>query len=640
MFTDYDAYLFHEGTNVEVYKKMGAHLSTENGVEGTRFVLYAPNAQHVSVITSRNDWNPLANSMEKTPENFWELFIPGMGQGDSYKYVIVGADGVSRYKADPYAFYSEERPSNSSRIWSLDNYTWTDEDYMKAQEDVNPREAAMSIYEVHLGSWKKDYSLNKSGFINYRRLADELSEYVKYMNFTHVELMGICEYPYDGSWGYQVTGYFSPTSRYGCPDDFRYFVDKLHNAGIGVILDWVPAHFPKDDFGLERFDGSALYESADPLMAEYPEWGTMAFDHSKPEVRSFLISSAMYWIKEFHIDALRVDAVAAMLFTSYSRPEWRPNKYGGTDNLDSIDFLKQLNYTVSSKSHAYIIAEDSSIKSKMTAPLEDGGMGFAFKWNMGWMNDTLKYFGKDPIYRKYHHSDLTGTVDYVFTEYFVNVLSHDEVVHLKNSMVSKMPGSMGDKFADLKTLYTYQFTHPGKKLLFMGQEFAQEKEWDENRIIDWENASDVWHRDVMECVRKLNGIYRKYPCLYADSNNETTFEWINRGDYTRNTISFMRRNPWNYDGAVLVICNFSPMYYENYTCGAPLSGEYKRVFSTYDTLVGGGEEDVFPQKAYEEECDGYGHKLCYNLRPYESVIFETLGNALLQPENMGGENDI
>ena len=626
-FTDYDAYLFHEGTNYEVYKKMGAHPDTVDGVGGTRFVVYAPNAQQVSVITSRNDWNPFANPMERSNSGTWEIFIPGMSEGDSYKYVIVGADGVSRYKADPYAFYSEERPSNSSRVWGLNNYSWNDDEYIKAREDINPREKPMAVYEVHLGSWKKDYSLNKDGFLNYRRLADELCEYVKYMNFTHVELMGICEYPFDGSWGYQVTGYFAPTSRHGCPDDFRYMVDKLHQCGIGVILDWVPAHFPKDTFGLEMFDGTALYESADPLLAEYPEWGTKAFDHSKKEVKNFLISSAFYWINEFHIDALRVDAVAAMLFTNYSRSAWRPNKYGGTDNLDSMDFLKQLNYEVKHKTKAFIIAEDSSDKQGITADVEENGLGFEFKWNMGWMNDTLKYFGKDPIYRKYHHGQLTHTVDYVFTEYFINVLSHDEVVHLKKSMVGKMPGTMGDKFADLKTLYTYQYTHPGKKLLFMGQELAQEGEWDENREIDWGNAGDVWHRDVMECVRKLNEIYKKYPCLYTDSQNQGTFEWINRGDYTRNTISFIRRNPWNYDGALLVICNFSPMLYENYTCGGPLKGEYKRIFSTYDSLPGAGQIDVFPQRAYEEECDGYGHKLVYNLRPYESVIFEILGEG-------------
>jgi 1,4-alpha-glucan branching enzyme len=623
-FTDYDAWLFHTGKDTVAYQKMGAHLTNENGQDGTRFVVWAPHAQQVSVITSRNNWDPLAAPMQKTSEEVWELFIPGMQKYDSYKYVIVGADGVSRYKADPYAFWSEKRPSNSSVVWSLDSYQWHDQAYLDAVDPNTVRSKPMSIYEVHLGSWKKDYRLNEDGFLNYGRLADELVNYVTYMGFTHVELMGICEYPFDGSWGYQVSGYFSPTSRYGNPDDFKYFVDRMHQAGIGVILDWVPAHFPKDSYCLETFDGTPLYESADPLLAEYPEWGTKAFDYSKPQVRSFMMSSAFYWVNEFHVDALRVDAVAAMLFTSFSRSEWRPNIYGGDENLDSIEFLKLINNELRTRTKGYMIAEDSSIRAGMTEDVDKGGMGFMFKWNMGWMNNTLKYMKKDPVYRKYHHGELTHTADYVFTEYFVNVLSHDEVVHLKNSMLGKMPGSMGDKFAGLKTLYCYQWLHPGKKLLFMGQEFAQEREWSEARDIDWGCAEDVWHRDVMQCVRNLNALYKKYPCLYSDSLDPVTFEWVNRDDASRSTISFMRRNPWNWDGSLLCIINFTPVYLEGYSCGVPIDCSLQRVFSTYDSLPGGGElsAEVPPQHSWKGHCDHYEFGMTYNLRPFECVVFE------------------
>ena len=627
LFTGYDSYLFHNGTNRSIYRKMGAHLMEEDGQPGVHFVLWAPNAESVSVISEWNYWDENANPMEITKDGIWECFIPSMPAWKKYRYVITGKDGIKRYKSDPYAFYSELRPASASIVCPEDKYLWGDWGYYTAQKSEEAVRKPMAIYEVHLGSWKKDYRNGPDGFLNYRELANQLAEYVSYMGFTHVELIGICEHPFDGSWGYQVTGYYSPTSRYGTPEDFRYFVDTMHKSNIGVILDWVPAHFPKDDFAMENFDGTHVYESDDPLKAEYPEWGTYAFDHSKPEVRSFLISNAFYWIKEFHIDALRVDAVAAMLYSSFGRSEWRPNKFGGTENLESTDFLKQLNKAVAENSNAYLIAEDSSIIPGITKSVDDGGMGFMFKWNMGWMNDTLRYVAKDPIFRRWHHGELTHTSDYAYLENFVLVLSHDEVVHLKRSMLEKFPGRVEDKFGGLKALYTFQMTYPGKKLLFMGQEFAEDREWDENREINWGLADELGNRDVMQCMRNLLKIYKSRPCLYSDFLNPVTFEWVNRYDADRNILSYIRRNPWNYDDALLVIINFSHMEYDEYTCGAPVPGLYSRIFSTYDSLPGGGgpdetEDGIPPIESMPYECDGYENMLMYNLRPFESVIVE------------------
>ncbi|MBQ9032463.1 MAG: 1,4-alpha-glucan branching protein GlgB [Parasporobacterium sp.] len=761
MFTEFDSYLFHQGTLYDAYKKLGAHPCVEDGKAGVRFAVWAEHAIKVSVAIFDAYSDGKIVRMDKTEHGIWEVFVPDVQQGTCYKYLIDGADGITRFKADPYAFYSELRPANGSLVWGLNEYAWTDSAYMtelrpgihdenlqvsapeemprrladkirdiqereaayiykkamddaqwytteklmaerkeqekkneeaaaaktpakaktlteeeqkkqekklqenkekeeklwqdkiskavkKAQEGITyvppkayhdlsseekivlinraaaelTREKPMSIYEVHLGSWKKNYDLNQDGFLNYRQLADELADYVEYMGFTHVEIMGICEYPFDGSWGYQVTGYFSPSSRHGNPEDLKYFIDKMHSRGIGVIIDWVPAHFPKDAFGLDNFDGSPAYESEDPLLAEYPEWGTKAFDHSRPEVRSFLISSAFYWIREFHADALRVDAVAAMIYTNFSRSQWRPNKFGGTLNLDSIAFMKQLNKEVIERTGAFLIAEDSSAEQGITKQVYEGGMGFMYKWNMGWMNDTLYYYGKDPVYRRYHFDQLTHTTDYVYTEYFINVLSHDEVVHLKKPMLYKMPGAIPDKLSGLKNLYTYQFTHPGKKLLFMGQEFAEDREWDENRIINWAYTSDTWHRDVLLCVKNLLAIYKEYPVLYKDSDDSRTLEWVNRKDGERGIMTYIRRNPDNYDGALLVILNTTPVQYNAYSCGVPKEGYCKRIFSTYDTTPGTGEtsEEIPPLTAVKDTCDGYDYRLTYDLRPNEAVI--------------------
>ena len=626
-FTDFDAFLFHEGTNYEIYKKLGAHPDTENGVAGTRFSLWAPNAQYVSLITARTGWeNEKWMHRSDADQSVWECFLPDVGDGDAYRFIVTGADGVRRWKSDPMAFRAETRPANASIVCPLDTYPWNDGEYQAGRDNTKVLEKPMSIYEVHLGSWKKGYrdQYDEDGFLNYRQLADDLAEYVLYMGYTHVELMGICEYPFDLSWGYQVTGYFAPTSRYGTPDDFRYMVDHLHQKGIGVILDWVPAHFPKDEFALARFDGTPLYENSDPLRAEFPVWGTLAFDHGKPEVRSFLISSAFYWINEFHIDALRVDAVASMLYNDYDRAEWRPNMFGGRMNLESMDFLRQLNYEVCGKTTGYLIGEDSSAEWGITEDVTKGGLGFTLKWNMGWMNDTLRYMALDPVYRKWHHGVLTHTADYAFSENYVLVLSHDEVVYGKHSMVEKAPGKIEDRMGSLKTMYTFQFTHPGKKLLFMGQDFAQEREWNVKESIDWHLADEFGHRDIMITVQKLMEVYKRFPVLYSDSKDARTFEWINRNDSWANTISYIRRNPWNYEDAVLVVCNFSPISHYDYCVGVPVPGRYERVFSTYDSLpAGGGPGEVGGAPAMlsnEGECDGRPCHLKYSLRPFEAII--------------------
>ncbi len=628
IYSDYDSFLFHQGTNYEIYKCMGAHPDTVDGKSGTRFTVWAPNARYVSVICAKTGWeNEQWMNRSMWDQGVWECFLPEVGPGDAYRYVITGADGVKRYKSDPYSFRFELRPDNASIVDDLNTYTWHDGDYQSQRDNTHVLEKPMAIYEVHPGSWKKGFrgDWDEDGFLNYTQLADDLVQYMQFMGFTHVELMGICEHPFDLSWGYQVTGYYAPTSRYGTPDDFRAMVDKLHQAGIGVILDWVPAHFPKDGFALSWFDGSPLYESCDPLRREFPVWGTLAFDHTKPEVRSFLIGSAIYWINEFHVDALRVDAVASMLYNDYDRSEWRPNVFGGRMNLEGMDFLRQLNTEVCGRTSGYLIAEDSSPEWGITEDVKRGGLGFTFKWNMGWMNDTIRYFNLDPAYRKWHHDHLTHVVDYAFSENYVLVLSHDEVVYGKGTMVMKAPGSKEERMGELKALYTWQFTHPGKKLLFMGQEFAQEKEWNVKESIDWHLADDFGHRDVMQCVRNLVGLYKMFPVLHSDSKNPATFEWVNRGDADRNILAYIRRNPWDYNGAVLVVLNLSPVPRYDYCCGVPFGGLYKRVFSTYDSLPGQGspnevEGGIPPLTADWNECDGYSHRITYSLRPFECIV--------------------
>lgn len=616
-FGDLDRYLFHHGTHYELYNKMGAHIREINGVRGVHFVLWAPNAKAVCVISDGNGWTPWRDVMEKVDDAMWELFVPGMCEGVKYKYLIVGADGREVEKIDPYAFRAELRPHNASIVANLENYEWGDSEWRREKKGENFLEKPMAVYEVHLGSWKKDLSKwDEDQYFDYRTLAHELCDYVKWMGYTHVELMGICEYPFDPSWGYQVTGYFAPTSRYGSPEDFMYFVDYLHKNGIGVILDWVPAHFPKDSWGLANFDGTPLYEYADPLRAEYPEWGTKAFDLGKKEVSNFLIASAFFWVEKYHVDALRVDAVAAMLYTSFGREQWRPNVNGGNENLESFEFFRHLNSIMRQRTDAFLIAEDSSIIEGITKPAKQGGFGFGLKWNMGWMNDSIKYYNKDPIYRPYHHYLMTHTFEYIFDEHYMLVLSHDEVVYGKGSMINKFPGNKMDKLGSLKTAYTMMMGHPGKKLLFMGQDFAQEREWDYKRGLDWYLCDDAGHREVLECYRALLHLYKERPVLHNDCGGPVTCEWINSGDFNRNIFTFIRRNPWNYNNALIFVCNFAPVERWEFGVGAPVDGIYKRVFTTYP------DGNPLEIEAKEELCDGRRYKLTFTLRPFESVIFE------------------
>lgn len=616
-FGDLDRYLFHHGTHYELYNKMGAHIREINGVRGVHFVLWAPNAKAVCVISDGNGWTPWRDIMEKVDDSIWELFVPGMCEGVKYKFLVVGADGREVQKIDPYAFRTELRPHNASIVANLENFKWGDGKWRKEKKGENFLEKPMAVYEVHLGSWKKDLSKwDEDQYFDYRTLAHELCDYVKWMGYTHVELMGICEYPFDPSWGYQVTGYFAPTSRYGSPEDFMYFVDHMHRNGIGVILDWVPAHFPKDSWGLADFDGTPLYEYADPLRAEYPEWGTKAFDLGKKEVSNFLIASAFFWVEKYHVDALRVDAVAAMLYTSFGREQWRPNVHGGNENLESFEFFRHLNSIMRQRMDAFLIAEDSSIIEGITKPAKKGGFGFGLKWNMGWMNDSIKYYNKDPIYRPYHHYLMTHTFEYIFDEHYMLVLSHDEVVYGKGSMINKFPGNKQDKLGSLKTAYTMMMGHPGKKLLFMGQDFAQEREWDYKRGLDWYLCDDAGHREVLECYRALLHLYNERPVLHNDCGGPVTCEWINSGDFNRNIFTFIRRNPWNYNNALIFVCNFAPVERWEFGVGAPVDGIYKRVFTTYP------DGNPLEIEAKEELCDGRRYKLTFTLRPFESVIFE------------------
>lgn len=615
-FGELDRYLFHHGTHYELYNKMGAHIRCVNGVWGVHFVVWAPSARAICVVSDGNGWTPWRDVMEKVDDSIWELFVPGMCAGVRYKYLVVRADGSEVQKTDPYAFQMELRPANASVVADLDKFEWKDGEWLREKEQENFLEKPMAVYEVHLGSWKKDLSKwDEDQYFGYRRLAHELCEYVQYMGYTHIELMGICEYPFDPSWGYQVTGYFAPTARYGSAEDFMYFVNYMHEHGIGVILDWVPAHFPKDDFGLANFDGTPLYEYADPLRAEYPEWGTKAFDLGKKEVCNFLMASAFFWVKKYHVDALRVDAVAAMLYNSFGRQEWRPNKDGGNLNYESVEFFRHLNSVLRQKTAAYLIAEDSSIIEGVTKPAAKGGLGFGLKWNMGWMNDTLTYIKKDPVFRRYHHWLMTHTFDYIFNENYMLVLSHDEVVYGKGSMYNKFPGNCMDKLGSLKTCYTMMMGHPGKKLLFMGQDFAQINEWNFKTGLDWYLCDDAGHRDVMNCYRALLHLYKERPVLHNDSGSNS-FEWIESGDVDRSVFSFIRRNPWNYNNALIFVCNFTPVYRENFAVGVPVLGTYNRIFSTYP------DDSEYKIEAEKRLCNGRPYCVPFNLRPFESMIFE------------------
>ena len=548
-FSEYDQYLFGKGTHYEIYEKLGAHPTRQDGEEGVYFAVWAPNAQSVSVIGEFNGWDTQANPLVKVgPIGVFETFVPGARIGQLYKYFIIGMHGEELFKADPFGNESERRPGTASRIADIRDFTWTDEEWMNGRVQFDEKKDAMAIYEVHPGSWMKHpwSEDNEEGFYNYRELASRLTKYVKDMGYTHVELMGIAEHPFDGSWGYQVTGYYAPTSRYGSATDFKYFVNYLHRNNIGIILDWVPAHFPKDAHGLANFDGTAVYEHEDPRQGEHPDWGTKIFNYGRPEVKNYLIANALYWIEEFHIDGLRVDAVASMLYLDYGKRDgqWVANKYGGNENLEAIEFFKHLNSCLLGRNHGTVmVAEESTAWPKVTGRPEDDGLGFSLKWNMGWMNDFLEYMKLDPYFRKFNHNKMTFSMTYAYSERYILVLSHDEVVHLKCSMLSKMPGELDEKFRNLKVGYTFMFGHPGKKLLFMGQDFGQIREWSEEREIDWFLLEEKDHSRLQSFVRDLLTIYKKYPALYAMDTDSQGFEWINADDADRSIFSFIRKAP-------------------------------------------------------------------------------------------------
>lgn len=624
--TETDCYLFGQGTHYEIYKKLGAHPMTRDGVEGYYFAVWAPHARAVSVVGEFNDWQAEANPCAEIFEGgIWECFIPGPKAGMLYKFLLKSAAGELLYKADPYARAAEFRPGTASQLtgepW---DYRWKDQAWMQQRAKQNPRQEALSIYECHLGSWRRGDENERDGFLSYETLARELSAYVKDMGYTHVELMGIAEYPFDGSWGYQVTGYYAPTSRYGSPAEFQDFVDTLHAAGIGVILDWVPAHFPRDAFGLADFDGQALYEYADPRKGEHPDWGTKVFDYGKTEVKNFLIANALYWIDEYHVDGLRVDAVASMLYLDYGRQsgQWCPNKYGGNENLEAIEFFKHLNSVIAGrKDGSMIIAEESTAWPMVTHRPEDNGLGFTFKWNMGWMHDFLEYMKLDPYFRRDNHNKMTFGLTYFTSENYVLVLSHDEVVHLKCSMINKMPGIYEDKFSNLKCGYSYMIGHPGKKLLFMGQEFAQWHEWDEKVSLNWELLNEAPHRDMQNFVRGLLQLYRSHPALYRLDNDWQGFEWINANDADRSIFSFLRRDE-SRKKSLLFVINFTPVAREDYRVGVPHAGSYRLILDETEGLYALRKKRAVSYRAKPGECDQRPFYLEAPLPAYGVRIFE------------------
>ena len=620
-FTDLDQYLFGQGVHYDIYKKMGAHPTEEDGAAGVYFCVWAPNAQRVSVVGDFNGWDTGANPMEKAgPIGVFETFVPGAKIGDLYKFFIIGMHGEELYKADPYANESELRPGTASRVTDITAYKWNDSAWMKTRQKFDEKKDAMAIYEVHLGSWMKHpwSEENEDGFYNYRLAAERLAEYVKKMGYTHVELMGIAEHPFDGSWGYQVTGYYAPTSRYGTPADFKYLVDYLHKNKIGVILDWVPAHFPKDAHGLANFDGTAVYEHEDPRQGEHPDWGTKIYNYGRPEVKNFLIANALFWIEECHVDGLRVDAVASMLYLDYGKSDgqWVANKYGDNKNLEAIEFFKHLNSVILGRNPGVVmIAEESTAWPKVTGKPEDDGLGFSLKWNMGWMNDFLEYMKLDPYFRKFNHNRMTFSMMYAYSEKYILVLSHDEVVHLKCSMINKMPGELDDKFKNLKAAYTFMFCHPGKKLLFMGQDFGQLREWSEARELDWFLLGEERHRSLQSYVQGLLTIYRKYPALYGMDDDPSGFEWINANDGDRSIFSFVRNSPTGRNN-VLVVCNFTPVDRPDYRVGVPKKKQYRLIMNE-NGLV----DKKVSFKAEEQECDNREYSFAYPLAPYGVGIF-------------------
>ena len=624
-FTEVDAYLFGNGTHYEIYNKMGAHLCTKDGKEGVYFVVWAPRAREVYVVGDFNNWDAYGYDMKKISDGgVYDLFIEGAKENQLYKFLIITQEGKALYKADPYANAAELRPATASKITNLNNFTWKDSKWIEEKKTEDHLKVPMSIYECHIGSWKKKVEDSDDGFFNYREIAPELAEYVSSMGYTHIELMGIAEYPFDGSWGYQVTGYYAPTARYGDPEDFMYFVDYMHKKKIGVILDWVPAHFPKDAHGLAKFDGSCVYEYADPRKGEHPDWGTLVFDYEKNEVSNFLIANGLYWVDKFHVDGLRVDAVASMLYLDYGRTDgnWIPNKYGDNGNLEAMSFLKHFNSMLRKRfPQAISIAEESTAWPMVSGDPDNGEcLGFTFKWNMGWMHDFTEYMKLDPYFRKFNHGRITFSLMYAYSENFILVLSHDEVVHLKCSMLGKMPGDREDKFANLKLAYAYMAGHPGKKLLFMGQEFGQWNEWSEKKSLDWYLLDDESHKDMQEFTAKCMKLYKKYPALYETDYDDKGFRWINANDKDNSVLSFIRVSP-NKKKNLLFVLNFTPIERPSFRVGTPIAGKYKLV-------LGNDEENMKKTiSSVEGNCDGYDNSLLVDLDKYGINVYEFDGDV-------------
>ncbi|MFN2594420.1 MAG: 1,4-alpha-glucan branching protein GlgB, partial [Actinomycetota bacterium] len=607
---DIDLHLAGEGTHLRLYDKLGAHIRAVDGHSGVAFAVWAPNARSVRVVGDFNLWDGKLNPMRSLgPSGIWELFIPGIEPGALYKFEVLTAQGKIVQKSDPYAFATEVPPGTASIVFDS-SYAWDDDGWMSKREDKDPYRSPMSVYEVHIGSWRRT---SDGSSLSYRDLGPLLADYCREMGFTHVELLPVAEHPFGGSWGYQVSNYFAPTARFGDPDDFRYFVDSLHQAGIGVIVDWVPAHFPKDEWALARFDGTALYEHQDPRKGEHPDWGTLVFNYGRNEVRNFLISNALYWLKEMHIDGLRVDAVASMLYLDYSRKEgeWVPNAQGGRENLEAIGFLHQLNTAVYGECPgAMTVAEESTAWPGVSRPVHLGGLGFGFKWNMGWMHDTLSYFSKDPIHRRYHHNNLTFSMMYAWSENFVLPLSHDEVVHGKGSLLNKMPGDQWQRFANLRSLLAYMWAHPGKQLLFMGGEIGQEREWDHDSSIDWHLLDEPEHLGIQQLVSDLNATYKRIPALWELDVLPEGFRWIDANDADNNVISFYRSSE-RTEQKLVCIANLSPMVRTDFRVGVPGPGTYEEILNTDASLYGGTDVGNMGEVAAEKKS---WHGLDYSVR--------------------------
>lgn len=618
--TDFDKHLFNQGTHYEIYDKMGAHLCTINGVSGAHFAVWAPNAQSVSVVGDFNGWNEEQGRMSCLGDGIYEAFIPGAKMYDNYKYMIVTANGNKLYKADPYAFYAEKRPLTASKIADISKFKWSDKEWLNKQEQKDIYRSKISIYEVHIGSWKKHplTQEDEDGYYTYREIAEELADYVLDMGYTHIELMGILEHPYDGSWGYQVTGYYAPTSRYGEPSDFMYFVNYMHKRGIGIILDWVPAHFPKDAHGLADFDGSHVYEYEDPRKGEHPDWGTKVFDFGRNQVVNFLIANALFWIERYHVDGIRVDAVASMLYLDYGRQDgdWVRNKYGDNKNLEAIEFLRHMNSVINQRDRrAITIAEESTAWPMVTKGSDMGGLGFTFKWNMGWMHDFLEYMQQDPLFRKGNHHKMTFGISYAFSENFILVLSHDEVVHLKKSMISKMPGEYEDKFKNLKAGYTFMIGHPGKKLLFMGQEFGQWNEWNEKVSLDWNLLNENPNKDLKDYWSKCLKLYSKYPVLSEGDCDADSFKWINCNDEEKSIYSYVRMDKTGKNN-LLFVFNFTPVKREDMRVGVPFAGKYTLLL---DSLNLDCKKSV--RTAKEMEWDGQPYSIPVPMEGLQALVF-------------------